>query len=167
MSSGPIVVGNIGSKLRMDYTAIGDDVNLAARLEGVNKLYKTHIIISRSTYELVADHFICRELDCLRVQGRKQPTQIYELLKLKDDHEKLLTLAEWVARADPSPREIREKIAEALEETRPNQDGKGSKYATCYLCGESVEKDVAEHIYLHKECFEKLDELKRKLKGES
>ena len=83
MNSGPIVVGNIGSRLRMDYTAIGDDVNLAARLEGVNKIFKTHIIISQSTYELASDNFICRELDCLRVKGKKEPTKIYELIDEK------------------------------------------------------------------------------------
>ncbi len=80
LNSGSIVVGNIGSKRRMDYTAIGDNVNLASRLESVNKIYKTNIIISHSTYELISEYFVCRELDCLRVKGKKEPTKIYELL---------------------------------------------------------------------------------------
>ncbi len=80
INSGPIVAGNIGSTRRMDYTAIGDAVNLSARLEGVNKLYKTNIIISESTYTLVKDNFICRELDYLRVKGKTEPTRIYELV---------------------------------------------------------------------------------------
>ncbi|MGB5993677.1 MAG: adenylate/guanylate cyclase domain-containing protein [Desulfobacterales bacterium] len=78
--SGKIVAGNIGSSRRMDYTAIGDTVNLSARLEGVNKIYKTKIIISDATYRLINNEFICRELDSLRVKGKKTPTRIYELI---------------------------------------------------------------------------------------
>lgn len=78
--SGKIVAGNIGSSRRMDYTAIGDTVNLAARLEGVNKIYNTKIIISEACRVLLADEFIFRELDYLRVKGKKEPTRIYELV---------------------------------------------------------------------------------------
>jgi len=80
VNSGPIVAGNIGSKNRMDYTAIGDNVNLAARLEGVNKIYKTQIMLSESTYDLIKKQFLCRELDRLRVKGKTEPTSVYELL---------------------------------------------------------------------------------------
>jgi len=80
LNSGQIVAGNIGSKNRMDYTAIGDNVNLAARLEGVNKIYKTQIMMSESTYELIKDKFLCRELDRLRVKGKTEPTSVYELV---------------------------------------------------------------------------------------
>lgn len=80
INSGKLVAGNIGSDRRMDYTAIGDTVNLAARLEGVNKIYETNIIISEFTYEHVKDEFLCRELDSLRVKGRSQPTRIYEVI---------------------------------------------------------------------------------------
>lgn len=92
INSGPLVAGNIGSDKRMDYTAIGDTVNLAARLEGVNKIYKTKTIISENTFTLVKDHFICRELDFLRVKGKTQPTRIYELIDDIDaevDHNEL------------------------------------------------------------------------------
>ena len=82
--SGKIVAGNIGSSRRMDYTAIGDTVNLSARLEGVNKIYKTKIIISDATFRLVKDEFICRELDFLTVKGKKTPTRIYELIAYRD-----------------------------------------------------------------------------------
>ena len=69
----------------MDYTAIGDTVNLSARLEGVNKIYKTKIIISEPCFRQVKDEFICRELDFLRVKGKKQPTRIYELIDRRDE----------------------------------------------------------------------------------
>ncbi len=84
INSGPLVAGNIGSDKRMDYTAIGDTVNLAARLEGVNKIFQTNIIISGATYKLVKDTFLCRELDYLRVKGKKEPTRIFELIDLTD-----------------------------------------------------------------------------------
>jgi len=78
--SGALVAGNIGSERRMEYTSIGDTVNLSARLEGVNKVFHTHIIISEGTFLLVKDLMICRELDFLRVKGKKEPTRIYELV---------------------------------------------------------------------------------------
>jgi adenylate cyclase len=80
MNSGLLVAGNIGSEKRMDYTAIGDTVNLASRLEGVNKIYQTNIVLSESTYNQVKSEFLCRELDSLRVKGKKEPTKIFELI---------------------------------------------------------------------------------------
>lgn len=88
INSGDIIAGNIGSEKRMDYTAIGDAANLAARLEGVNKIYQTNIIISETTYDLVKDNMVCRELDFLRVKGKSEPTRIYELLWEKGKEER-------------------------------------------------------------------------------
>ncbi len=80
INSGLLVAGNIGGETRMDYTAIGDTVNTAARLESVNKIFRTNIIISESTHDLVKEEFVCRELDSLKVKGRNQPTNIFELI---------------------------------------------------------------------------------------
>ncbi|GEM_PF-175638 len=85
INTGTMTVGNMGSSRRMDYTLMGDNVNLGARLEGTNKVYKTWIIISEYTYTVVKDHVIVRELDNIRVKGKSQPVKIYELLAMKDD----------------------------------------------------------------------------------
>lgn len=83
MNTGIAVVGNMGSTTRMDYTAMGDSVNLASRLEGANKHYKTHAMISESTYTSAKDLLEARKLDRIRVVGKTEPVTIYELLSKK------------------------------------------------------------------------------------
>ena len=87
INTGPMMVGNMGSKQRFDFTAMGDSVNLGSRLEGANKSYKTNIIIAESTYDRVKDEFVCMELDSVRVQGKKRPVKIYSLVGYKDSPE--------------------------------------------------------------------------------
>jgi adenylate cyclase len=84
INSGNMLVGNIGSKYRFHYGAMGDAVNLASRLEGLNKIYGTQIIISGNTAELVQGAFRLRELDLVRVKGRTQALHIYELIDVAD-----------------------------------------------------------------------------------
>jgi len=85
INSGEVIAGNMGSENRFDYTIMGDNVNLASRLEGINKQYNTEIIISEFTYEQIKDDFVCRELDQIRVKGKEQPVRIYELICKKDE----------------------------------------------------------------------------------
>ena len=81
INSGDMSVGNMGSEERFDYTILGDNVNLASRLEGINKQYGTNIVISQFTWALVRDHpFMVRELDSVRVKGKHEPVMIYELI---------------------------------------------------------------------------------------
>jgi adenylate cyclase len=85
VNSGIMTVGNMGSPSRMNYTLMGDNVNLGARLEGTNKEYGTNVIISEYTYGLVGDRFLVRELDNIRVKGKNKPVLIYELVDCLED----------------------------------------------------------------------------------
>ncbi len=98
LSSGEVVSGNIGSRRKMEYTVIGDGVNLSSRLEGVTKQYGCDIVMSEHTYERCRDLVWVRELDLTRVKGKKQPVKIYELIgsrqtyKLDDQTQEFLDL---------------------------------------------------------------------------
>ncbi len=80
VNTGLVNVGNMGSDKRLAWTVMGDNVNLASRLEGMSKQYRCTTIISENTYRQVSSQFVCRELDKIRVKGKTQPVTIYELL---------------------------------------------------------------------------------------
>ncbi len=83
---GTVIAGNIGTDERMNYTVIGDAVNAAARLQDMNKIYRTSIVISDVVYHKTNPHFLARPLDLVAVKGRKEKIKLYELVaQFQDD----------------------------------------------------------------------------------
>jgi adenylate cyclase len=80
LNSGPMVFGNMGSSGHLSLTVMGDNVNLGARLEGINKLYGSTIIASEATVALAREVIVVRELDLVRVKGKAQTVRIFEVL---------------------------------------------------------------------------------------
>lgn len=97
INTGKCMVGNIGAPERLNYTIIGDAINLASRLEAINKVYNTEIIISHDTYMGIKDHFYTRKLDLIAVKGKIESSMIYELIahKSEDIPEHWLQIIDW------------------------------------------------------------------------
>jgi adenylate cyclase len=95
INTGPMTVGNMGSQKRLDYTVMGDSVNLGSRLEGLNKEYGTSIIVSDSTLAAVGEGYVTRYLDLVIVKGRSTPVAVYQLIGRKGEvaEERLQALA--------------------------------------------------------------------------
>jgi adenylate cyclase len=85
INTGPMLVGNLGCKYRFCYGMLGDQVNLASRLEGLNKMYGTEILIGENTAAMVEGQFVLREVDQVRVKGKLIPVRIFELIAKSGD----------------------------------------------------------------------------------
>lgn len=122
VASGPAVVGNVGSERRFNYTAVGETVNIAARLESLPGIYQCAVVVAESTAEAAGDRVLMRELDWVTVKGRDKPLAIFEALgpssivdddqrRLKTDYEK--GLAAYRSRRFDAAAEIWECYAES------------------------------------------------------
>jgi len=138
INTATVVVGNMGSTQRFDYTCLGDGVNLASRLEGQSKPYGVRIVLGPDTAVQVEDHFTVAQLDCIAVKGKKEGVFIYTVVNGYDKelHDKWLTAyykGDWnnalgliphLANASPELAHYYENMAERLKEGKPeNWDG--------------------------------------------
>eukprot|EP00002_Diphylleia_rotans_P022194 TRINITY_DN4345_c0_g2_i17.p1 TRINITY_DN4345_c0_g2~~TRINITY_DN4345_c0_g2_i17.p1 ORF type:complete len:362 (+),score=64.44 TRINITY_DN4345_c0_g2_i17:558-1643(+) len=100
LNSGEVLVGNIGSPTRLKFGIVGDNVNLASRIEGLNKMFGTQLLVSEETRNMAASHYLFRPLMRVMVKGRRTPTLLYEVVgRLKDAPEVLHTRANLFAKA--------------------------------------------------------------------
>jgi adenylate cyclase len=139
INTGVVNVGNMGSDKRFAWTVIGDNVNLASRLEGATKEYHVNVIVGEGTVEEAKESFVFRELDYIRVMGKQQPVRIYELLDFalkRESHEERIQL--WVQGLELYRRAAWEEAIGAFEEVLKSYPDDGPSIVFIERCEEKA-----------------------------
>src|SRR5271165_2309460 len=151
INTGPMLVGNMGSARRFNYTIMGDDVNLASRLEGVTKTFGTRLIINQTTWEEVRTKMVTRELDLIRVKGKKKPVAIYQVLAPVEDRMHYADLVDRFEEALACYRggnwRAARELFQALHADYPNDGPIRTFNARCATFAEEPPRGVWDGVY--------------------
>lgn len=152
LNTGPMLVGNMGSEKRFNYTIMGDSVNLASRLEGVTKTFGTRAIVSDSTHAEARSVGTFRELDMIRVKGKSKPVTIYELLGPEDERDRWKDLVDRFGEALQCYRDARWdaalKLFQALQRDYPNDGPTRTFIERCAALIEESPAEVWDGVYV-------------------